>query len=177
MTIIVCPLSRVHEMIGQHKPARVVSLLDPEMAFPETGPTYLDKHLRVKMHDITELEAMSVAPDENHVTALLDFIGAWEEQGPLLVHCYAGISRSTATAFISACMHNPDSDEVVIAQALRAASATATPNRRLVQLADKALGRKGQMLYAVETIGHGAPAWHEIGEARPFAIPSYFSPR
>lgn len=177
MTIIVCPLSRVHEMIGQHKPARVVSLLDPEMAFPETGPAYLDKHLRVKMHDVNEHDTVSVAPDETHVTALLDFISAWEERGPLLIHCYAGISRSTATAFISACMHNPDTDEVVIAQALRAASPTATPNRRLVQLADKALDRKGKMLYAVESIGHGAPAWYEAGEAKPFAIPSYYAPR
>jgi predicted protein tyrosine phosphatase len=177
MTIIVCPLSRVHEMIGQYKPARVVSLLDPEMTFPETGPAYADKHLRVKIHDITEDAQYSVAPGEEHIEALLDFIGAWEEQEPLLVHCYAGISRSTATAFISACMHNPDTDEMSVAQALRAASPTATPNRRLVQLADKALGRKGQMLYAVESIGRGAPAWQEIGEANPFAIPSYFAPR
>jgi predicted protein tyrosine phosphatase len=175
LTILVSPLSRVPDVIAQRKPARVISLLDPEMTFPETGPDYADKHLRVEMHDITEAQEGWIAPAEGHIDTLLKFIGDWDEKGPILIHCYAGISRSTATAFITACMHNPDVDEVLIAQNLREASPTATPNRRIVQLADRALGRKGRMLHAVETIGRGTH-WLEVGEAEPFAMRSFYDP-
>ncbi|MES1202704.1 MAG: protein-tyrosine phosphatase family protein [Pseudomonadota bacterium] len=175
MTILVSPLSRVPEVIAERKPARVISLLDPTMAFPETGPAYIDKHLRVEVHDIVEAQEGWLHPTEAHVDELLKFIAAWDEKGPILIHCYAGISRSTATAFVTACLHNPDTDEMIIARELREASPTATPNRRIVQLADLALGRKGRMLHAVESIGRGA-SWAEIGEAEPFALRSFYGP-
>jgi predicted protein tyrosine phosphatase len=174
MTILVSPLSRVNDVIARHKPARVVSLLDPEMAFPDPGPSFVDRHLRVSMHDITEDQEGWIAPAEGHIETLLKFIGEWDERGPILIHCYAGISRSTATAFITACMHNPEIAETTIAGALRAASPSATPNRRLVQLADLALGRRGRMLHAAESIGRGDNSWLEAGEAQPFALPSYY---
>jgi hypothetical protein len=53
-----------------------------------------------------------------------------------------------------------------IAQALRHASATATPNIRVVTLADRLLGRSGRMVAAIETIGPGAIAT----EAVPFRL-------
>jgi len=82
------------------------------------------------------------------------------------VHCYAGISRSTAAAFISACVLNPERNEAEIAARLRAASQTAYPNRRLIALADRHLDRKGRMVAAVEGMGFGTGAY----EAVPFAL-------
>ena len=87
---------------------------------------------------------------------LLDFVRGWDRKAPLVVHCYMGISRSTASAFASVCALNPHRDETSIAQALRRASPTATPNIRIVSLADKLLGRKGRMIAAIENIGRGA---------------------
>jgi predicted protein tyrosine phosphatase len=174
MTILVSPLSRVNDVIARHKPARIVSLLDPEMSFPDTGPNFVDRHLRVSVHDINEHQEGWICPAEGHIESLLKFVGEWDERGPMLIHCYAGISRSTATAYITACMHNPEIPEVTIAQALRAASPTATPNRRLVLLADLAMNRKGRMLHAAESIGRGDNSWLERGEALPFALPSYY---
>ena len=66
-----------------------------------------------------------------------------------MVHCYAGISRSTAGAFVTACALNPQRDEMTIARALRDASPTATPNIRIVSLADRMLGRDGRMVAAI----------------------------
>ena len=43
-----------------------------------------------------------------------------------------------------------------IAQAIRAASPIASPNRLIVSLADKALGRDGRMVRALDAIGPGA---------------------
>ena len=82
----------------------------------------------------------------------------------MVVHCYMGISRSTASAYASVCALNPQRDELGIAQALRRASPTATPNIRIVSLADKLLGRDGRMVAAIETIGRGCLA----EEAAPF---------
>jgi predicted protein tyrosine phosphatase len=70
-------------------------------------------------------------------------------------HCWAGISRSTAAAFITLCALNPDADEFGLAKALRRASSTAYPNRRLVALGDDVLSRSGRMIEAVEHIGRG----------------------
>jgi predicted protein tyrosine phosphatase len=84
----------------------------------------------------------------------------------MVVHCYAGISRSTAGAFISACALNPQRDEAMIAWSIRRASPTAMPNRRLVSLADRLLGRGGRMIAAIEAIGPGNGA----AEAHPFRL-------
>lgn len=173
MPIIVCPLSRASEVVRQHRPSRVVSLLDPGTPFPAIEGFRDEHRLRLSVHDIeAEAEGFNACA-ELHMREILDFVGAWDRAAPILIHCYAGISRSTATAYITACAHNPDVDERIIASALRRVSPTASPNRRFVALADEALGRKGRMRAAIEAIGRGPP-WFEIGEAEPFTLPSRY---
>ena len=105
-------------------------------------------------------------PDEDHITDLLNFVRRWDRRAPIVIHCYAGISRSTASAFASVCALNPARDENSIAQALRRASPTATPNIRIVSLADRLLGRQGRMVTAIEDIGRGIVAT----EGTPFRL-------
>ena len=97
---------------------------------------------------------------------LIDFVGHWDRAAPMVVHCYAGISRSTAGAFVTACALNPNRDELQIAQAIRRASRTAQPNARIVSIADRLLKREGRMMRAVETIGPG----HAATEGDPFRL-------
>ena len=96
---------------------------------------------------------LGIAPDARLVETILDFGRTWDEGAPLLVHCWAGISRSTATAFIIACERNPGADELAIAMAMRRASVHAFPNRRIVALADDILDRRGRLLDAVAAMG------------------------
>ena len=84
----------------------------------------------------------------------------------MLIHCWAGISRSTAAAYTALCMLRPDSDEEALARELRAASPSATPNRLIVSLADDILGRDGRMVKAIAGIGRGADAF----EGTPFIL-------
>jgi predicted protein tyrosine phosphatase len=84
----------------------------------------------------------------------------------MVVHCYAGISRSTAAAFTAACALNPQRDEMQIARAIRAASHTAQPNAAIVAIADTLLKRNGRMVRAVEAMG---PA-HFAEEGVPFRL-------
>lgn len=175
MPIVVCPLSRVPDIAREHRPSRVVSLLDPGTSFPALDDFPDGQRLRMSIHDIEKEEDGFHACADLHMREILDFVGAWDRAAPILIHCYAGISRSTATAYITACAHNPDIEERRIALALRAVSPTASPNRRFVALADAALGRKGRMSAAIEAIGRGPP-WFEVGEAEPFTLPSRYEP-
>jgi predicted protein tyrosine phosphatase len=49
-----------------------------------------------------------------------------------------------------------------IAQQIRSISATATPNPRIVAIADRLLARDGRMVAAVEAIGRGEMAYEGI---------------
>jgi predicted protein tyrosine phosphatase len=123
-------------------------------------------HLKVAMDDITEQVDGFVAPSEQHIEKVLAFVRGWDRNAPLVVHCYAGISRSTASAFAAACMLNPHKDEISIARQIRAASPIASPNRLIVSLADKALVREGRMLRALDEMGPGSM----MVEGRPFRV-------
>jgi predicted protein tyrosine phosphatase len=118
------------------------------------------------MSDIVDHSPGQVLPDAAHVDALIAFVRGWDRREPMLIHCFAGVSRSTASAYIAACLLAPHRDEREVALALRAASPTATPNSRFVALADAALGRSGRMREAITSIGRGA----ECLEGAPFAL-------
>jgi predicted protein tyrosine phosphatase len=139
--------------------ANVDQVQRPESVLPAN-------HLKVSMDDITEQMDGFVAPSDRHIEQVLNFVRGWDRSAPLVVHCYAGISRSTASAFAAACLLNPHRDEISIARQIRAASPIASPNRLIVSLADKALGREGRMLRALDEMGPGSM----LVEGRPFRI-------
>jgi predicted protein tyrosine phosphatase len=164
--IHVCSLARLHDTVADSGARHVVSLLDEAFHIERPRSVTAENHLRLRVHDISAPLDGYVLPEEEHVADLLDFVRGWDRRAPLVVHCYAGISRSTASAFASVCALVPRRDEASIAQALRRASPTATPNMRIVSLADRLLGRDGRMIAAIETIGRGAIA----AEAEPFRL-------
>lgn len=170
MTIWICSLAAAPEMAQKLKPSRVVSLLSPYDSFPSFAALGKDLHLQVAIHDITADIGDWQAPAQTDAERVIRFVEGWDRAAPMLIHCWAGISRSTASAFITACVHNPGADEEEIAWAIRDASSTASPNTRLVAHADALLGRGGRMSKAVEIIGRGAVS----DEARAFSIPSVY---
>lgn len=155
MTLIVSPLRDAPTVIKWKRPSHVVTLLEDGLMSQAPRALYPDRHLKLTVHDIWEAAPGEDLPDEGLVRKLLDFTRTWDGTAPMLVHCWAGVSRSTASAFIVACDRNPEADETVIAAALRKASAGATPNPLIVQLADDVMGREGRMVDAVRGIGRG----------------------
>ena len=164
--IHVCSLARLHATVDTTGARRVVTLLRNTDQVQRPAVITQDNHLILSMDDIVAEMDGYEAPAHAHVEKLIDFVGRWDRAAPLVVHCYAGISRSTAGAFAAACALNPGREEMQIAWALRRASRTATPNARIVALADKLLGRDGRMTRAIEAIGPGNMAY----EADPFRL-------
>lgn len=167
-TIHVCSLDRVWDTVMRERPSHLITLLhnDGILATPSLIET--DNHLRLSLHDISVPQPGMVHPGAEHVDRILEFVARWDRTAPMLVHCLAGISRSTATAFITACALNPAADETRIARRIRELSPTASPNMLLVELADDRLGREGRMIDAVEAIGYGELA----NEGWPFVLPA-----
>ncbi len=153
--ILVTPLSVLPNMLRIYQPSHLISLLSPEfmIATPDDFPA--DRHLRLALHDIPEPVDGKVVPDEVHVAALLGFARGWDAKQPLIVHCWAGVSRSMASAFAILCDRSPRGDEHRIAREIRSRAPHAQPNRLIVRLADRLLKRNGAMVAAVEEMGPG----------------------
>ncbi len=156
--IHVCSLSRLYATISETGARHIITLLRLTERVQRPSHIAPENHLVLAVDDITAPLEGYTAPAEEHVKRLIDFAGAWDRAAPLVVHCFAGISRSTAGAYVAACAVNPRRDELQIAQAIRNASPTAQPNTRIVGIADRLLQREGRMVRAIELIGPGDAA-------------------
>lgn len=160
--IYVCPLSKVEHTVLRIGAERLISLLSAgtEMTRPEA--ILPDNHLFIRMHDISVEQDGMTLPGEAHVRTILDFAGTWDRSRPLAINCYAGVSRSTASAYIIAAALSPSRDEAQLATTLRRLSPTATPNPRMIAVADRILGRDGRMIAAIAAIGRGEDCFEGV---------------
>jgi predicted protein tyrosine phosphatase len=164
--IHVSSLSALDRVTASLQSFDLLTLLSPDHPQTDWREFACERHLRLAFHDIVEPTAGLTAPDRDIMQAVLDFGRNAGHQRALLIHCWAGISRSSAAAFAIACDRNP-SFERDIAIELRRRSPSATPNRLMVRLADDLLERNGRMVEAIEGIGRGA----EAREGEPYALP------
>ena len=141
----------------------MMSNADPIERPPSVAP---DRHLHLVFNDIAAPREGLTAPDLNDINTLIAAARAWKGDAPLLLHCWFGVSRSTAAAIIALAALRPERSEIEIARALRAAAPFATPNSLMVALADERLGRNGRLSEAVAAIGRGA----ETSEGTPFTL-------
>jgi predicted protein tyrosine phosphatase len=163
MKIAVCALADLDLELGRQRPSRVVSLMNPDHAAPCLART---PHLVLRFNDLAAPRAGYTAPGGTAIAQLLHFVSGAGPGETVLVHCWMGVSRSPAAAFILACARRPQIPERQIAETLRAASPSATPNAMLVSLADAHLRREGRMAAAIAAIGRGT----ETRRGMPFML-------
>jgi predicted protein tyrosine phosphatase len=145
----------------------LLTLLSPTAEARDWSAFAHRRHRLLAFHDITVMTDGLVAPDTMTMQAILAFGREAAPDRPLLIHCWAGISRSSAAAYVIACDRNPGFERE-IADELRRRSPLVTPNILMVQIADELLGRDGAMVDAITRIGRGADAF----EGAPYRLPT-----
>jgi len=133
----------------------VLSILDPRHPDPADFASYAPhKRLTLRFDDIIEPVPGLSMPEAGHVESLLEFGKdlTWADENPLghlLVHCHAGISRSTASMSILLAEARPAMDEDAIFAHIREIRPQAWPNSVMIGLADERLGRSGRLTAAL----------------------------
>lgn len=144
--------------LGEHCAAgvtHVLSILDPDWpdppAFSEFTP---HRRLSLRFHDVIEPAFDRLAPSREDVERLLAFgreLGAPPGQH-LLVHCHAGVSRSTAAAALILAQASPGRPAREVLDLVAQMRPRVWPNLRILEFGDALLGRDGEILAAVGAI-------------------------
>lgn len=96
-------------------------------------------------------------PTLEHVSDILAFSAGIPLEATVLIHCWAGVSRSTAVAYAILCQHAGPGSEKACVRHLRKIRPRSMPNLRIVTLAEVALGRDGTMFAAWEKLSMQNP--------------------
>jgi len=146
----------------------VLSILDPEFDDPPAFAAFGPHHrLALRFHDIIEPRLDCLMPQRADVERLLGF-GRELIDAPdphLLIHCHAGVSRSTASATLILAQAWPDRPARTVLDAVVAIRPRAWPNLRILEFGDALLGRNGEIIAAVAAVYRGVierdPAFRE----------------
>jgi predicted protein tyrosine phosphatase len=132
----------------------VLSILDPEWPDPEAFLAF-GPHFRatLRFHDAIEPEPRVILPQSADVETILAFgRDAGDDLRHLLIHCHAGVSRSTAAMLMLLAQAHPDETEKAVVDRLVKIRPQAWPNSRMIAFADEALARDGRLSAAVAEI-------------------------
>ena len=149
-TLFVCGYPNLWDHIAAVRPHRIISILGPNDHAEWPSVTGVD-HLRLEIDDVQRPCNGFVHATEAHIRQLLTFLREWTLPDRLLIHCWAGSSRSTAAALVAIAVRHPGR-ELEAATMLRATAPQARPNELMCRLADRVLGLEGQLVRAVEAM-------------------------
>jgi predicted protein tyrosine phosphatase len=146
----------------------VLSILDPDTPDPPAFAAFAPHHrLALRFHDIIDTLPDRLAPAKADVERLLAF-GHELSDAPgnhLLIHCHAGVSRSTASAALILAQARPDRPARDALEAVAQLRPRAWPNLRILEFGDELLGRNGEIVAAAATIYRRVldrdPEWQE----------------
>ena len=151
--ITVCGIEELagHEALGA---THVLSILDPDHPVPEAFGTFGEHaKLELRFHDIVDPRPGEVMPDRSHVDSILAFGRTLAtERSSLLVHCHAGISRSTASMALIIAQALPELSAVDVLRTVHGIREKAWPNLLLMELGDAVLGRGGALVAATHAL-------------------------
>jgi len=146
----------IEELAGhcESRVSHVLSILDPDWLVPDAFGAYGEHaRLELRFHDVIEEHNPDmIAPRQEHIADLLAFgrglLDEPRDDAHLLVHCHAGVSRSTASMALILAQALPDvAADRIFAQVLHIRP-RAWPNLRILEIGDALLGRRGELVAA-----------------------------
>ena len=158
-TLAVCPLSDLERVVATHSASHVLTVVSPDMAVQRPAGIAPEHHLILHFNDVGKAAPGMVVAGTSDIDRMIAFAREWPRDAAMVIHCWLGVSRSTASAMVVAATLAPDRAEREIAAELRFQAPFASPNPRILQLADIALGRDGRLMDAGREIGRGADCW------------------
>lgn len=137
--------------IPQFRPTHLLGILDPLMPEPAIYRHKPESRVSLLLRFLDIEAGEPEGPETDHVEAIIGFVDrvcAESRRSParLLIHCHAGVSRSTASAYLARARDLGLDRAVEAFQDLLRIAVNPWPNRRLVQLADEALSAGGRLL-------------------------------
>jgi predicted protein tyrosine phosphatase len=152
--ITICGIPELVEH-GAAGVTHVLSILGPEWPEPPAFAQFAPhRRLTLRFHDIIEVTPDLIAPSRDDVARLLEFGRDLHEPGGshLLVHCHAGVSRSTAATALILAQAYPDRPARAALEAVALIRPRAWPNLRMLEFGDALLGRNGEIVAAAGAI-------------------------
>lgn len=147
--LTICGLTELPDLCDDNV-THLLSVLDVHCPVPDTFERYpaLEREL-LRFDDVVGEFPGFTACTMADIERLLVFgervNAAGEAARHLLIHCHAGISRSTAAAAVMMAQFNPGRETEAFL-ALLQIRRHAWPNTRVVEMADRILGRGGALL-------------------------------
>ncbi len=154
--IYICSLEEMPHHVRSLRAGYLVSLVQAAFQPPTPPGVKAERHLRIPVDDVSVHTDGWVTPEEGHVEHLIAFLRSWPGDEPLVMHCYAGVSRSMAAGLIALTLGSEGREEEA-ARALREAAPHAIPNARIIAFADRILGRQGRLVAARDAMGPATP--------------------
>ena len=151
--ITVCGIEELagHGALGA---THVLSILDPDHPVPEAFGAFGEHaKLELRFHDIVDPRPNETAPTRTDVDAILAFARTLQtERASLLVHCHAGISRSTAAMALAIAQALPGLPADEVLRTVHGIREKAWPNLLMMELGDAALDRGGALVAATHAL-------------------------
>jgi predicted protein tyrosine phosphatase len=149
--LTICGIDEIAGHCAAADVTHVLSILDPGWPEPEPLRSFeVNRRLKLHFHDVIESRPGWIAPEGWDVELLLafgrDLDAAWEPH--LLIHCHAGVSRSTAAATLIMAQALPSRPADDVLQEVVRLRPRAWPNLRILELGDELLGRRGEIVEA-----------------------------
>lgn len=155
--LVICGVDDVPDMLVQFVPTHIISITDPD-AEPLDFPAEMEV-LRLAFYDLHTLTGMIAKtltardrgdyPCVDHAEAALDFGRSLPDGARVLIHCHAGVSRSTAAGFLLVAARMPGNEQAAF-DLIKAIRPVAQPNRLLVLHGDRLLGAEKRMIRCVD---------------------------
>jgi predicted protein tyrosine phosphatase len=150
INLTICGLRELTDKAGETW-THVISIWDKAYLYNMAYRKLVQKiapnaRLNFAFFDDTSDPSLPNAPRLQDVRRILDFTRDIPAKAKVLVHCRAGISRSTAISYAILCQHSAPGMELENLLHVQSLRDLVLPNRLVIKLADKILKRDGGMI-------------------------------